>query len=841
MEERKLGDFLLEKKIGAGGMGEVFKARQVSLDRIVAVKVLPKSLAEQENFLERFQREAKAAANLIHPNVIQIYSIGVEEGIPYFAMEFVEGEDLQQKMRCQSFTYDEIVEIIIGVANALACAFEKDIVHRDIKPSNVMIDRNGIVKVMDFGLAKATKGTSNLTQSGLIMGTPNYISPEQGKGDPIDHRSDLYSLGVVFYELLTGQLPFDADTPAALIYKHAFETPPTPRVFNPEVPAFLEEICLNMLAKDPNERYANAKALLQDLYEFKGNLEYYIQGGERRAGAPHFVQQQTMVDKTGMARTSSLQSADTLADEEPSEAPTMLYQGESGVGVKAKEKEEKKILSKVLVAILVLVLVGGGIGIGYWALKPDGKSNGEPEVVKHTLPLSLLKKRLAENVTVYRIVGGEARKLDLIDSKMESGRYTFKFEKPGHESIIFEAELTAKGMKPSFQELVLDFKLNPVMRKLFEDGDRYFNEGKYEKAMEMLQKVKEVAPDYPGLKTLLSKAIALKEKETGRRTKIDNLYKEAVGLFRKKKFNEARALFRKIPDEIKDEYRADVWIIDCERSLRLIKINISESQAFLAQGELEQAKIALQKVTEIDPENEGAKGIQAKILEAKKLITKGRIDYDAGAYRDAIEKLEAFLKICPDNMTAKDMYRIAREKMDETMSRQAKLMGLLQGARMRFRKGEYGKALELANRILNQVDSNHKEAKEIKAKAEMEIKKHQVTGLFTRLDRYMLEGKQFDVAYLLDSSDKATYDALKNELKDFFSEALEIKKSVHKDMDISFNGDQAVVTCSWDFEVHFKELKKSTRGTLRQKIELRRAGSDWLFTQFTQIGELNVE
>ncbi|MCW8141948.1 MAG: serine/threonine protein kinase, partial [Planctomycetota bacterium] len=292
---RRLGDFELERKVGQGGMGEVWLARQISLDRPVAVKVLPRSLANQDNFIERFQREAKAAASLVHPNVLQIYSFGVSEGTPYFAMEFVEGEDLQQRMRRGGgLDWAEMARIMIGVGSALAAAHDKGLIHRDIKPSNIMIDRPGQVKVMDFGLAKATTGgNKSLTSAGLIMGTPNYLSPEQGRGDPLDGRSDLYSLGVVLYELLTGQLPFRADTPAGLIFKHVYEPPPPPGELNPEAPPFLVEICLKLLEKDPDDRYASAHEFLADMTEFFDNADHYKGGGQRRAGAGAEDQQRT--------------------------------------------------------------------------------------------------------------------------------------------------------------------------------------------------------------------------------------------------------------------------------------------------------------------------------------------------------------------------------------------------------------------------------------------------------------------------------------------------------------------------------------------------------------------
>ncbi len=286
---RQLGDFELERKVGQGGMGEVWLARQLSLDRPVAVKVLPRSLATQENFIERFQREAKAAASLVHPNVIQIYAYGIDEGTPYFAMEYVEGEDLQQRMRRSQLDWAEIVDMMIGVGSALSIAHEKGIIHRDIKPSNVMLDKTGLVKVMDFGLAKATSGgpeAKSLTSAGLIMGTPNYLSPEQGRGDPLDGRSDLYSLGIVLYELMTGSLPFRADTPAGLIFKHVYEPPPPPLEVNPDLPPFLVEMTLKLLEKDPDDRYSNAAEFLADLGEFIDNYDYYVDdAGERRPGS----------------------------------------------------------------------------------------------------------------------------------------------------------------------------------------------------------------------------------------------------------------------------------------------------------------------------------------------------------------------------------------------------------------------------------------------------------------------------------------------------------------------------------------------------------------------------
>jgi serine/threonine protein kinase len=263
---KKLGEYTVIKQLGKGGMGVVYLARQESLDRLVALKVIPESLTHDLDFVQRFQREARAAAKFVHPNVTQIYSVGEDQGVHYYAMEYVEGEDLSQRLRrVGKLPMEEAIRTVQGVASALAYAQELGIVHRDIKPSNFMIGKRSEVKVMDFGLAKGFADQSDLTQPGMVVGTVHYMSPEQGRGEPLDTRSDLYSLGVVLYELLTGRVPFKADTPSAGIYMHIHEPPLPPRELNPEIPEQLERIVLKTLAKRKEDRYASPAELISDL------------------------------------------------------------------------------------------------------------------------------------------------------------------------------------------------------------------------------------------------------------------------------------------------------------------------------------------------------------------------------------------------------------------------------------------------------------------------------------------------------------------------------------------------------------------------------------------------
>ncbi|HYE07887.1 MAG TPA: protein kinase [Planctomycetota bacterium] len=260
------GDFALEGLLGRGGMGAVYRARQLSLDRPVAVKVLPPHLGADENFRTRFALEAKAVAQLNSPHVIQVYAAGQHDGHHYFAMEYVEGTDLQRKIR-DGFkaTYRQALDLVTQGARGLAAAGEHGIVHRDIKPANMMITAKGVLKLMDFGLVKLVSSNEGMTMAGTIMGTVNYFSPEQGRGESCDQRTDIYALGVVFYELLTGKLPFTGADATSVIYQHIHTAPRKPKEIDPQIPEDYQAVVLKCLQKEPRDRYATADDLLADL------------------------------------------------------------------------------------------------------------------------------------------------------------------------------------------------------------------------------------------------------------------------------------------------------------------------------------------------------------------------------------------------------------------------------------------------------------------------------------------------------------------------------------------------------------------------------------------------
>jgi len=263
---RRLGGFEIIERIGQGGMGAVFKARQVSMDRLVALKILPRRLAQNEDFVQRFLREARSAAKLRHPNIVQAYDVGFADGYYFFAMEFVDGETLSQIVARQGpLEQNRALDIMKQTCSALVAAHKAGIVHRDIKPSNIMIDNNGEVRVTDFGLAKRTEGDVNVTADGRVLGTPAYLAPEMAKGAEADARSDLYSLGATIFYALSGRPPFEGNNFSEVLIKQATEPAPPLAAVAPSVDRRLCYIVDHLLRKNPEARYPSAEALLDDL------------------------------------------------------------------------------------------------------------------------------------------------------------------------------------------------------------------------------------------------------------------------------------------------------------------------------------------------------------------------------------------------------------------------------------------------------------------------------------------------------------------------------------------------------------------------------------------------
>ena len=262
---KQLGPYQIVARLGEGGMAAVFRAYQPGMERYVALKVLPRQLAEDPEFSARFQREARLLAQLQHPHVLPVFDFGQVEGYSYIVMPFVPSGTLTESLQGQPLSLPRIRQVISQVGDALNYAHGRGLVHRDVKPSNVLIDESGNCLLTDFGLARMVEASVNLTATGTVMGTPAYMSPEQGAGSKIDSRSDIYSLGIILYEMATGRVPYKAETPVAVVFMHVSGPLPLPRSLNPDLPEAVERVILKALARNPDDRYQTAGDLVAAL------------------------------------------------------------------------------------------------------------------------------------------------------------------------------------------------------------------------------------------------------------------------------------------------------------------------------------------------------------------------------------------------------------------------------------------------------------------------------------------------------------------------------------------------------------------------------------------------
>ncbi|PWH15241.1 MAG: hypothetical protein DDG60_06390 [Anaerolineae bacterium] len=264
---RNFGPYQIVAPLGEGGMAAVYKAYQPSMERYVALKILPRQMAQSEEFIARFRREARLVAQLQHPHILPVFDYGESDGYTYIVMPFVQSGTLSDLLKSRRLSYAEIRRIIVQIADALGYAHAHGMIHRDVKPSNVLIDERGNCLLTDFGLARMAEATSMLTSSGAIIGTPAYMSPEQGAGSPLDSRSDIYSLGIILYEMVTGRVPYSAETPIAVVFKHIQDPLPAVRNLVPDIPDGLELVLLKALAKRPEDRFQTTEEFIHAVEE----------------------------------------------------------------------------------------------------------------------------------------------------------------------------------------------------------------------------------------------------------------------------------------------------------------------------------------------------------------------------------------------------------------------------------------------------------------------------------------------------------------------------------------------------------------------------------------------
>ena len=329
MEVSKLGRYVIQSELGRGAMGVVYRANDTVLERTVAVKTVNMALEREgaERYEARFYQEARAAGGLNHPNIVTVYDVGKEDNVAYMAMEFIEGVELRSIIGDgRVLPVTQAVSIAAQVAEGLAYAHEHGVVHRDIKPANIMVVSEGPVKITDFGIARMRAATDELTQTGMMLGSPKYMSPEQVIGKRADHRSDIFSLGVILYEMLTGGGPFNGENVTALMYQIVNFAPPAPSAVNPAVPELLDFIVAKMLAKPLEERYQTASDLAQDLRNCERQISSPIAATQplRPIGLASGTQPElavTHAQSVLLAQTLNRTRQDDSASSEPSSPP----------------------------------------------------------------------------------------------------------------------------------------------------------------------------------------------------------------------------------------------------------------------------------------------------------------------------------------------------------------------------------------------------------------------------------------------------------------------------------------------------------------------------------------
>ncbi|MBK1810614.1 Stk1 family PASTA domain-containing Ser/Thr kinase [Clostridium sp. YIM B02505] len=348
------------EKIGEGGMSYVYKAKCHKLKRYVAVKILKDSFTNNEEIIEKFKREATAIANLTNPNIVNILDVGTQDNIHYIVMEYVKGKNLKEIINEHGkFSYESAISIASKVANALDCAHRNNIIHRDIKPQNILVTEEGIVKVTDFGIAKSTD-SSTITYTNSVMGSAHYFSPEQAKGSYIDCRTDLYSLGVVLYEMVTGRVPFDGESPVSVALKHIQEEVVPPKNLNSKIPDSLNSLILKATEKEPIKRYQSAKEIIGDLEKIKENPNAQIiipveslEDDHTRIMEPITVE---AIKQAAAKKASNVKPKDVDdEDEEDDEYYDDEDEDEKLTPKQKKQRTKNRILLGLLLALLLVI------------------------------------------------------------------------------------------------------------------------------------------------------------------------------------------------------------------------------------------------------------------------------------------------------------------------------------------------------------------------------------------------------------------------------------------------------------------------------------------------------
>ncbi|PZL69844.1 serine/threonine protein kinase [Enterococcus plantarum] len=469
---RKLnGRYHIIGNIGSGGMANVFLAHDLILDRDVAVKVLRFDFQNDQAAIRRFQREALAATELVHPNIVSVYDVGEEDGLQYLVMEYVKGMDLKRFIQTQyPIPYAKIVDIMEQILSAVSLAHEHRIIHRDLKPQNILMDESGVVKITDFGIAIALTETS-ITQTNTMLGSVHYLSPEQARGSMATNQSDVYAVGIILYEMLTGNVPFDGESAVTIALKHFQEEMPSVKMFDPNIPQSLENVVLHATAKDPADRYKTAEEMSRDLYTVLAANRW-----NEPKWQPTGLMGETKIltpITDDMAMPSSFNSMET-----PSEEQNESEETDPQVEVK---KNTKKPLIFLIILLVLGLIIGGGVflaGQGSGEVKiPNVEDKTESEARKMLEDAGLKVKETTKEIPDDSIAEGKVVKTDpAIDSTVKKNREIELYISSGNKKIKLD-DYVGEDYKDAIEALgKLGFKESQI--KITKETDSKVDEDK---------------------------------------------------------------------------------------------------------------------------------------------------------------------------------------------------------------------------------------------------------------------------------------------------------------------------------------------------------------------------
>lgn len=458
------GRYELIENIGEGGMAIVYKARDNKLNRLVAVKILKKEFADNEDIAQKFKREATAIAKLSDPNIVNVLDVGHEEenNMDYFVMEYVDGKTLKDIIIYNGkLGYSIAIDIAIQVAKALECAHKNNIIHRDVKPQNILVTENGDVKVTDFGIAKSSTA-STITNTTTIMGSAHYLSPEQAKGTFIDLRSDMYSLGIVLYEMVTGRLPFEGESPVTIALKHIQEEPRSPKDINSSIPESINQLINKSISKDPINRYQNSRELIVDLQKIKENPDVNLgtknnfDDSRTIVMAPIKSMETEVKEKVEVATNNNFYDEDESGEDQDQDKEV----------IKNKKKKNKKINKSIIIITIIasILLIGGGV----FALSSLGKS--EEIIVPNIVGMNVedAKKQLESmglSLEVIDTKNSEKEKDTILESNPKANA-------PVKKSTVIKVVISSGVEKVKVPDL-RDYEVNYIMQILEQLGLKY--------------------------------------------------------------------------------------------------------------------------------------------------------------------------------------------------------------------------------------------------------------------------------------------------------------------------------------------------------------------------------